>query len=150
MSSLRGPTHSLALGDLVVATVTSTNEIDTNSPSAENTVGAEVMTEPGKPAIASRVDANTTDLQIKISYPSPTEDGGSPLTSVVLYWDAGSSGVTWTAIHGDIIDSLDSEFIVTESVIAGGQHQFKHLAQNIFGDGEFSDVITIKAATKPD
>jgi len=61
MSSLRASPFALALGDLVVATVTATNEIGTSALSTPNTIGAVIKTEPGKPAQVIRDDAGTTD-----------------------------------------------------------------------------------------
>jgi len=149
MDSLRATPFTLALGDLVVATVTATNEIGTSAPSTANTAGAFVMTEPGQPAQASRVDAETTDLQIKVSLPLPA-DGGSPLTSIALYWDAGTGGASWTALVGEAAASLAGSFVVSSGVVAGGLHRFRHRAKNIFGWGEPSEEVTIKAATRPD
>ena len=148
MSSLRDiASHSLILAAPVVATVSATNEIGTSAPSLDNSAGALIKTEPGKPGPASRVDAGTTDLQIKVSYSAPSSDGGSPLTSLALFWDAGSAGANWSALHGDTTDFLDTSFIVSTGIVPGDFYRFKHLARNIFGDGEYSDEVTIKAAT---
>jgi hypothetical protein len=149
MSSLRAAPFELVLGDLVVATVTATNEIGTSAPSTPNTEGAVVKTEPAKPDQVTRVDEGTSDLQISVDLPLPG-DGGSALTSIALYWDAGSGGASWTALVGESADSLASSFVVTSGVVRGGQHAFKHRAKNIFGWGEYSDEVSIKAATRPD
>jgi hypothetical protein len=149
MSRLRAAPFGLALGDLVVATATATNAIGTSAPSVENVAGAAVKTEPGEPLPASRVDPGTSDLQITATYPAPT-DGGSPLTSVALYWDAASGGVTWTELVGETSPSLAVTYTVTAGVVRGALHRFRHRAANIFGWGALSPEVVIKAATRPD
>ena len=76
-------------------------------------------------------------------------NGGSPLTSIALYWDVGTNGANWAALVGETTASLVSSLIVT-NVTRSGLYQFKHRAHNIFGAGTHSSVTTIKAATKPD
>jgi hypothetical protein len=151
MVNLRAGPHShTTIGTTVIATVSATNEIGTSTASAANTAGASIKTEPGKPDSPTRVDSGTTDQQVMVAYASPVVDGGSTLTSLALYWDAGTSGATWTALHGSSPYSLDTQFTVSTGITIGALYQFKHRARNIFGEGEYSDPVTVKAATKPD
>jgi hypothetical protein len=150
MATLRAAPFSLALGDLVVATVTATNEIGTSPASTANTAGATVRTEPGQPAAGpGRVDPGTTDIAIKVAFAAPA-DGGSPLTSIALEWDAGTTGATWTALVGEESDSLVTSWVVDIGVTRGALHRFRHRAKNIFGWGAYSAETAIKAATRPD
>ncbi len=80
MSSLRQAPFLLQLDDLVQAVVTSRNIIGSSLPSDPNSSGAHVMTEPAKPAPGTRIDEQTSDLRIGVSFPainSPPANGGS-------------------------------------------------------------------------
>ena len=49
----------------------------------------------------------------------------------------------------DPFPSLE-EFHTVKALVPGHDYQFKYRGVNIFGLGEFSDPVTVKAATHPD
>ena len=153
MANLRAAPFTLGLDELAVVQVTATNEIGTSDPSDANTGGAVVKTEPTAPSAPLRDDAGTSDLQITVSFPvvdSHPDHGGSPITSIALYWDEGRGDGTYTALVGEGSDSLLEVFTVSGGVTRSGLYEFRHRAANIFGWGGYSPAVTITAATKPD
>ena len=111
-----------------------------------------MRTEPLAPSsVVERVEIGTTDTQIAVRYEKPTdyhEIGGSPLISLELWYDQGVDN--WVSRHGAYPSyTLDETFII-KRLIPGHSYNFKYRAVNIFGAGAFSQVTTIKAATKPD
>lgn len=68
------------------------------------------------------------------------EAGGSTVTSLMLQWDAGSSGMQWTTLVGDFPSSTMTQYIVSGIQAPGRIFQFKYKASNIFGWSAFSDV----------
>lgn len=81
----------LQLADVVVATVTSINQIGDSESSIENVSGAVIRTEPLKPlTLVARSTVGTTDTKITVTYDNlldATQSGGSPVLSLNLYWD---------------------------------------------------------------
>lgn len=53
------------------------------------------------------------------------ETGNSPVTSYILQWDAGTSGVTWSYKVGYTSDYTSDSYTVTSGVTAGESYQFK-------------------------
>ena len=75
------------------------------------------------------------------------EVGNSAILSYQLYWDNGDT----TAAEVDILieDALQLSRVVT-GLQQGSDYRFKVRAVNIYGPGEFSDVVTIRASDVPD
>lgn len=87
MEKLRAAPFSLSLGTIIVATVQGVNAIGNSVPSLANTGNAVVRTEPLSPATRiERVDSQTTDVQITVSYANllQSETGGSDILSLDL------------------------------------------------------------------
>lgn len=64
-------------------------------------------------------------------------------------WNSGVSGGSFSEVVGYTTDyTLLSKTI--SPVFAGTVYQFKYAAKNDIGWGEFSEVVSIKAASKPD
>ena len=137
MSTLRAPSGNFNLqrDATVKAIVTATNEIGESIASTPNDLGAVVKTEPAAPPPAVPVAEETSDTRITVSYPAPDthpENGGSPITSLGLWWDAGTTAdptktTSWTALSGVSTDSLDSKFAVTKEqhgVERGKEYKF--------------------------
>jgi len=143
--------YLLVQGDDVIATVEALNAIGYSDPSADNTVIADVRTEPlAPPNPVARVDEGTTDTQIKVSFEnlSAPDNGGSTTTSLNLYWDQGVSN--WVPAVGEPpFLSLDQTFTV-KLLYPGSEYKFKYRAVNLFGEGAFSAESTVTAATNPD
>lgn len=74
-------------------------------------------------------------------------DGGSAITSYVLYWNQSGSMVP---VHGDPTESLDTSFTITSLVTSGGTYEFYWKAKNIHGLSDPSPIETILASGVPD
>ncbi len=74
-----------------------------------------------------------------------TQNGGSAILSYNLQWDAGN-GVVNVNLAGYSTVYLHSYLTVTSGVTAGGLYKFQYRVRNVYGWGEFSDQVTIKAA----
>ena len=74
-----------------------------------------------------------------------TQNGGSAILSYNLQWNAGSGEVN-VNLAGYSTAYLHSFLTVTSGVTAGALYNFRYRARNVYGWGEFSDQVTIKAA----
>jgi len=116
------------------------------------TTGAYIITVPHDPLIAPTRNEDTTESSVIIDLIEATlgsEDGGSDITSYVVYWDSGTSGATFTALVGESSDNLLLEVSASSSITSGVEYQLKYFLRNSIGDSAFSPVLTIKAATVP-
>lgn len=151
VSVLRASPYNLDVQDLVVARVSAYNERGWGAASDANAAGALIETEPTQMASPVRGSNTGVDqLEITWSLLTSPEDGYSSVTTYALYWDAGTSGSTWTSLVGVSSDYLLSSYLVTEGVTVGESYQFKIQAENFWGWGSYSDVVTVVAATTPD
>jgi hypothetical protein len=148
MADLRASPFSLVKDAVVQAQVSATNVIGENTASVANSAGAVIKTEPVQPPVVAVVTADTTDTQIKVSY-SANSDGGSPITSLALYWNSAPGGTTFEPLTGYTVNSLDTSFTVSSGITKGATYKFKHKVRNIFDWSVFSTEVPIKAATKP-
>ena len=86
MSDLTGPVFSLTQGQLVVATVASSNAKGQGPYSAPNTVGGLAQVAPLTPLTTPRRGAQTTDTQLEVDWDfiSGPGSGGPPVTGYEL------------------------------------------------------------------
>jgi hypothetical protein len=149
MTALRSEPYHLAQGHFnIIATVEALNVVGYGIP-ALNPVGADVKTEPHNPPRGpQRNDAGTTDTQIKVDYDmlSDPEDGGSPVLTLHLEWDQGKG--VWSSLIGGTSYRKLTSFIVT-GLTPGHWYNFRYRAKNDFGWGDFSDPVSVQAATMP-
>lgn len=147
MASLRAELpYNLAFDSLVEVRISSTNIIGTQISSSFNTEGAKIRTEPNK-ALNPLKGSQTNQSQVEVIIQETTqgiESGNSAILAYELVWNNGS-GLT------DIIvsENLESSRILS-GLIQGTDYVFKTRARNIYGYGEFSDEVTIRAASVPD
>lgn len=94
-------------------------------------------------------DEATTTQQLVIDWIAPSTDGSSPIVSYNLQWDQGTQGTQWASVVGSTIDTLIYTFAITTNVYAGDWYQVRVRAKNVWGWGDLSPVLLIKAATKP-
>lgn len=116
--------------------------------SDENTGGISVQTRPKTPTSKPSRGALTDNTQILVSY-GPLDsslNGGSVITSYVLYWNQSGS---MQPVHGFATDSLDQTFTVTSLVSSGQSYQFEWRAKNVHGLSDPSPIETILAAGIP-
>jgi len=94
--------------------------------------------------------ASTTKNQIHVTWTAfsgPLDNGNSAITSYVLYWDQGTS--TYVELLGDASDYLGTSYIKSTGITTGTTYSFKVKARNQWGDGLFSSVVSIVAASAP-
>ena len=114
-----------------------------------NTSGARIRVIPGK-AFAPTEGAGTSQTQIQVEWQAltaATEDGtgSSPILSYQLMWDNGEGG--------DATLAVDDSLVLSKTIIGltqGQDYLFKVRARNVYGYGEFSDLVTIRASSVPD
>lgn len=94
-------------------------------------------------------DTSTTMIQVHWDTISSPQDGDSDVTSYSLEWDVGSDGETWATEIGYLSNSLLTTYSLTDNIIIGQSYQFRLRAKNIWGWGAYSQIETIKAASKP-
>lgn len=115
-----------------------------------------MRTEPLSPIpVVTRVHEETTDTYIKVYYPNIYTDeqtGGSPTISLNLWYDQGADN--WITVNGETPWFSMSEYFTVGLPVGlltpGQDYKFKYRAINIFGEGAFSEVSTVKAAMRPD
>ena len=88
-------------------------------------------------------------VQLQWSLLTSPDDGYSSITTYAVFWDAGTSGATFTDLVGVASDYLLSSYLVTTNVTSGTTYQFKVQARNYWGWGALSSAGTVKAATTP-
>lgn len=96
--------------------------------------------------------SSTTITQIQVDWvalSNVADYGGSPILSYHLQWDAGSNGITFTDLTGLSTESTATTYIVTSGITGGTDYQFKVRAKNLYGWGDYSPIVTIKAAQEP-
>jgi len=150
MSTLRAAPYSLAYGSLVVAKVRAKNSIGFGAQSSENASGASIQTPPVQMAAPAR-GSSTSESQIEVTctpLTTPTETGGSTITSYFFEWDKGTA--TWEELTGFTSNSLATSFTVTSGVVGGTTYSFRVTAKNAHGWGTVSATTSIKAAGVPD
>lgn len=79
----------------------------------------------------------------------PPNDGYSPVQSYNLQWDKGTNGFEWVNLIGFNNENLALTYTVASYLTPGDYYQLKVRAKNYWGWSEFSDVLTIRAATWP-
>lgn len=95
----------------------------------------------------------TNQAQIKIDWTLSTvptyDNGGSALTAFNLQWDNGSGGSTWVDLVGPSPASTAETFTVSTGVVSGTSYMFRVRAANVYGWGDYSSTVLVKAAAKP-
>jgi hypothetical protein len=116
------------------------------SPSSAALLAAGV---PAKPAAAPLSDGTVTSgTQIKVTYGTVTDNGGSAVLSYEL--QRGSTALNdWVTIAGLDPHSLALEHLSSTGVITGATYTFKYRANNAVGSGPWSDTLTVRAAGPP-
>jgi hypothetical protein len=117
-----------------------------------STSATEVSVLPKKPTQTPFRGDDTSPSQIQVKWnllDLDTENGGSQILSYNLQWDAGN-GVVNVNLEGYSTAYLHSDLIVTSGVSAGTLYKFRYRARNVYGWGDFSEEVTIKAARQPE
>jgi hypothetical protein len=81
--------------------------------------------------------------------PVGADNGGSPIISYSLEWDAGSGGVSFIPLTGLTSNNILLSYTQT-GLSAGSAYLFRYRTLNIFGWGPYSSVLQAIAAELPD
>lgn len=152
LATLTGVTYSLTQGNLVQIRIKATNSIGTGVDSADLTSGALILAKPTDPSSGvTKVDASTNTGQVTFTIPEATgsEDGGSAITSYIVYWDEGDGATPDTELVGETSDNLDLTLTVSTGISSGQDYIFMYKLKNAIGESDWSPTTTILAATVP-
>ena len=95
-------------------------------------------------------DQQEVQLRLLAGRQGGVEAGGVAVTSYHLQWDQATAEATWYDVQGFNPSSLSTSTTLTNEVHAGETYRFRVRAQNIHGWGDYSNVVSIKAAGLPD
>ena len=107
---------------------------------------------PHKPSLIVQRGEHTSQTQLHLTISELVQgvsDGGSPVTSYVIEWDAGDSNNAFSAIVGEASPNLDLSHYVYDNISSGTSYQFRYYAVNVHGPGPVSDTQVIQAANNP-
>lgn len=148
MSVFWSSPFSLARGTSITAKVLAANDYGFSEASLPNTSGEIVKTKPARPGTPARVSASTDASRISVSWSLQTTDdqtGGSSITAYSLEWDSGTSGLTYSQIYS----GSGSSYTHSSQVVTGTSYLVRLKTTNIYGDSQYSPVLSILAATNP-
>lgn len=147
MEVLAASPYSIAFDTLMTFKAQAFNERGWSDESDANTSGTKMQRAPDAVgALSSGSSTNKDQIHIDWDALSSPANGNNAILSYSLEWDSGTAGVTWTSLVGSTSDSTDTEFILSTGVTTGVDYQFRARAKNSFGFGDYSSVVTLKAA----
>ena len=76
---------------------------------------------------------------------TPTDTGGSPISSYRLEWNQGDGSTNFVTLAG----SLATEYLLSTSVTMGTTYSFRLVAQNKWGESQAGSSINIQASSLP-
>ena len=151
MATLTAPPFSLLRSELVRARARAFNPNGWSIESGTNAAGATVRTPPTFMYPPIR-DPASSDSQVVLTWSPLTAEadtGGAIILSYGLEWDAGSEGVSWTALAGFTVRTLVPTFTVSTGLVPGAPYMFRLSAENLYGWGPTSSTTTAYAAGLP-
>lgn len=102
---------------------------------------------PTEPLNLAKQSANTASIETQ--WDEPTDTGGTPITSYLVYSNGGGTSTTF-ALIGTVLASSAREFSHdTSAVTAGTTFKYKVKAVNVVGEGPLTAEIEIISATVP-
>jgi len=102
---------------------------------------------PGVPLLLAKKTASSAFIETQ--WNEPTDTGGTPITSYLVYSNGGGSSTTF-ALIGTVTSAGTREFKhITSAVTAGTTFKYKVKAGNIVGVGPLTAEISIISATIP-
>jgi hypothetical protein len=126
MEYLWSSPYSLTAFDEITAEVLAHNSRGWSVNSGPSTSNPTVQTGPGT-MVAPTSGSSTTSTQIDIEWTTLStlstvtpNNGGSTVTSYILYWDQGTS--TWTEIVGKTSAYLGTSYLVSSGLTAGSTY----------------------------
>ena len=141
--------YDYELGDTPQFQIQAINERGYSPSSDANTLGASIQTEPIQMQSVLRNSA-TTENQIILDWSelNSPDNGDSEIIAYNLQWYKASL-LSWVDLYGVLPSQIDTQFVLTSEVVPGESYSFKIRAANIHGFGDFSSVVSIKAAGIP-
>lgn len=152
LSVFESAPYSYAVATTIEFKVLAKNSRGWSAASAVNPTGVTAQSKPAQMAAPTTVQTLTNETSLFVQWAAlttPSETGGSTITSYYLKWDKGTAGATWYDIIGNGPTSLDTNITLTSDVSAGTTYRFKVQAYNIHGWGLESPIAYIKAAEEP-
>lgn len=96
----------------------------------------------------TKVDATTTSLTVSMPVILDANNGNSAILSYHLLIDDGEGG-EFRTVGGYPINSMLTEYTVTEGIEKGKTYRTKYRVLNAAGWSDYSDIFFITAATVP-
>jgi hypothetical protein len=142
---------SFAQGAEIAARVAAANPIG-YGPAGPVSVGQTALAEvlPWAPPAAPTRGIGTGEGQIVVEWAAvgAPADGGTPVTSYGLQWDAGT-GAFGPELTGEASAYPSTTYTQLAGLLAGGAYRFRYRAANKYGWGPYSAAVTILAADVP-
>ena len=121
-----------------------------------NTVGATIETEPTNLSVASIDVPSTFNDRTKVVWTALTGSarGGwnVDITSYEVYWDQGNNVTTWVSKYKTTRTDVGGllTYANVDSLVGGGIYQFKVRAYNKYGEGLFTDAVSVNTSQAPE
>mmetsp|Transcript_9440 Transcript_9440/g.8971 ORF Transcript_9440/g.8971 Transcript_9440/m.8971 type:complete len:317 (+) Transcript_9440:887-1837(+) len=142
-----------AAGDLLQAHIRAHNALGWGEYSALNIGGDRIESEPQGAPVISEVTSSTTHDTIVVSWTAlttTTDTGGSAITSYHIEYDDATNEVTWTTLDGVIADYTLTTYSINSGLTAGDTYKFRVRAENVYGTGPYSNVVSVVPKASPD
>lgn len=97
--------------------------------------------------------ASTTESQIELNWDeltTSTATGGADILSYNVQWDLGLGTGVYENLVGYASDYPDAAYTITSGVSAGMVFSFRVRAKNMWGWGDYSDVLVVTPSAAPD
>lgn len=152
MSVLRGVDYGLGLGEIVRVVVRAHNLYGYGDLSSVNAAGVAIQTAPSQ-VLALVLGGSTTESQVELNWDALTTSaatGGATILSYNIQWDLGYGTGVYENLVGYASDYSTTAYTVTSGVSAGIVFSFRVRAKNMWGWGDYSDVLVVTPSAAPD
>lgn len=118
-----------------------------------DTSGLKVSTVPTAVVLSANMSASN-DTAVTISWnaliTADLSNGGADVITYEVYWNAGIFASSFTLLTGSVSTPLiTSSYTQDSGISAGNDYTFKVRAVNQFGEGSFSNLVSVRAASAP-
>jgi len=103
-------------------------------------MAADLPSAPGTP-----IRYNSTETSVTIIWTPPQDNGGTPISDYIVYWDAGTGGQFVSLGSSQYANIYTPPY----TLITGNLYTFKVLAVNYIGTGPASGTVSVIAANYP-
>ena len=144
MSVLAASPYNYVYDSLVKVRISAINSFGTSPVSVINSTGANTRRVPDKMTVITVTSKTENQINIAWTVLTGIQTGNSVILGYTLYFD-NASGTT----NIKLTDTLLTTYNVG-GLTGGLNYKFKISARNIYGDGLFSDEVTVQASDLPD